>query len=308
MSIDFITTTMHGTILNIQRFSLHDGPGIRTVVYLKGCPLHCQWCSNPESIRPQRQLGYDAERCTQCMDCVKYCKYGVLRNKNGKLVVAFKNCIVCGECIDKCMEDALNIYGNETTACKVMATVEKDVKYYREASGGVTFSGGDPFYQSNFLISLLRESRKRSIHTCIETSGYAEQTAMAEAMPLTDIFLFDYKVTDPNVHLKSASKTNKKIIDNLHFLSDGGSKIILRCILIPGVNDNTHHFRAITKLSNELQGIIQTDLIPYHDFARTKYSKIGEEYHLSQKSVPAEQARKWLNQLQSMGCNNVGIQ
>jgi len=299
---------MHGTILNIQRFSLHDGPGIRTVVYLKGCPLHCQWCSNPESIRPEKQLGYDLGKCTQCMDCVEYCKYDALRNNNGNLEVVFRNCTACGECIDNCLVDALNIYGNTTTAREVMTTVERDVKYYRETAGGVTFSGGEPFYQKEFLVSLLRESKERNIHTCIETSGYAEQADLADALPLTDIFLFDYKVTDPNVHLKTTRKSNKKIIDNLHFLSDRGAKIILRCIVIPGINDNTQHFRAITKLSNELQGIMQTDLIPYHDFARSKYPKIGEEYLLSQKAVSAEQAQRWLQKLQTMGCKNVSIQ
>jgi glycyl-radical enzyme activating protein len=298
---------MHGTTLNIQRFSLHDGPGIRTVVYLKGCPLHCQWCSNPESIRPEKQLGYDVGRCTQCMDCVTFCRYDALRIQNGTLQVYFRDCTACGECIDQCLVDALTIYGNDTSVADVMAAVERDSKYYRESGGGVTFSGGEPFFQKAFLVALLRASKERNIHTCIETSGYAEQADLAEALPYTDIFLFDYKITDPNVHLKSTRKSNLKIIENLHFLSNKGAKIILRCIIIPGINDNTNHFRAIAKLSNELKSVIQTDIIPYHDFARSKYPQIGEEYQLTQKSVPGEQAERWLKQLLAMGCRNVKI-
>ena len=292
-----------GNILNIQRFSLHDGPGIRTTVFLKGCPLRCIWCSNPESQKDEPQLGYNVNTCTQCLDCISVCAYGALSEKNGRLEVDFGRCTACGKCLEVCIPESLKIYGWVGTSDEIMQEVEKDILYYQHSGGGMTLSGGDPMWQVDFSLELLFLAWKKGIHTCVETAGYATRQDFDRFLPVTGLFLFDYKLTDDYYHKRYTGKSNELIIDNLYYIDSKGADIVLRCIIIPGINDNREHFRAITKLSHKLNNLKAVEVIPYHDFGREKYEQTGlGKYPLEEKTVPHEKAILWVQELSDMGC------
>ena len=292
-----------GNILNIQRFSLHDGPGIRTTVFLKGCPLRCAWCSNPESQLDEPQLGYNARTCTQCFDCTGVCAYGALKVKNGKLVVDRDKCTACGRCLEMCMPGSLKIYGRVGTAEEIIREVIKDKVYYERSGGGLTLSGGDPMWQVEFSREILLLAKENGIRTCIETAGYADREDFDRVIPVTDLFLYDYKITDDFFHRRYTKKSNQAIIENLHYLDSLNANIVLRCIIIPGINDNEEHFKAITRLSLDLDNIHAVEVIPYHDFGREKYEQIGfGKYPLEEKTVSHEQALLWVSKLMRIGC------
>jgi len=297
-----------GNILNIQRFSLHDGPGIRTTVFLKGCPLRCAWCSNPESQKDDPQLGYNANSCTQCMDCREVCGFDVFGARRGMLSVDFDQCTACGNCLEVCLPGSLKIYGWVGTTGEIIREVLKDKLYYDRSGGGLTLSGGDPMWQVDFSKEILTMAKDEGIHTCIETAGYATREEFDRVIPFTDLFLYDYKLTDDYYHERYTGKSNRTIIENLHYLNDLGSRIVLRCIIIPNINNNKKHFQAITKLSQELNSVEVVEVIPYHDFGRNKYEEIGfGEYQLEEKTVPAEQASLWVKELNEMGCEKVRL-
>ncbi len=182
---------MHGTIFDIQKSALHDGPGIRTVVFLKGCPLRCTWCSNPESQSFSIQLGYDAEKCQHCLDCALVCPTGALTSQNNRLLVDVSTCNGCGVCLNECAQDALKLYGWQTDVKTVMDEVEKDRAFFKRSGGGLTLSGGEPLAQPTFAKALLEEAQKRGIHTCVETSGFCNPHVLESVLPFVDMFLFD---------------------------------------------------------------------------------------------------------------------
>jgi pyruvate formate lyase activating enzyme len=199
------------------------------------------------------------------------------------------------------------MYGEEKTAIEIMDIVEKDKNYYSKSGGGVTFTGGEPFYQFEFLMELLTEAKSRGLHTCIETSGFSNLKEFAKAASLTDIFLFDYKMSGNKNYKKYTGVPNDLILRNLEHLNKIEAKVILRCIIIPEINDNMKHFHSITRLTKQYPNIIETHILPYHDFARNKYEQLGMSYSLEQTSVQHEQAEKWLEQIRSTGCENVKL-
>jgi pyruvate formate lyase activating enzyme len=296
-----------GTVLEIQRFALHDGPGIRTAVFLKGCPLRCAWCCNPESQAMQPQLSYAADKCVLCPCCAKACPSGVFSNGSEKrLHIDFSACALCGQCVDECPHGALRILGTVSSTDAVMAEVLKDRSYYESSRGGISLSGGEPTCQLSFAVDLLERSRKEGLHTCFETSGYAPQSVFEALLPLVDLFLFDYKLTGNMSHQKYAGVGQDLILANLDFLYRKKAAMLLRCPIIPGINDTNDHFEAIVRLSRKYPAFEGIELMPYHDYGVPKYRQIGRTgYPITAATVSRDQKSRLQQQLIGMGCKNL---
>lgn len=297
---------MKGIIFDIQRFALHDGPGIRTVVFLKGCLFRCVWCCNPESQSRQPQLAFVEEDCVNCGECSKVCDRNVFTSFFGRLRVRHDRCDACGKCIDVCTRKALKIYGQEVTSDEIIAEVLKDRSYYEQSGGGVTFSGGDPLHQFGFLTELLEKSKAEGLDTCVESEGLGSVRQFEELLPLVDTFYYDYKMTDPAVHRKYTGHDNEGVIENLKYLCTHGADVVLRCIIVPGVNDNAAHFRAIAGLGNEFKAIRRIEVFGYHYFGAFKYRRLGMKYGMKGKrSVEPAQVDEWISEIRKYGCDKI---
>jgi pyruvate formate lyase activating enzyme len=300
---------MQGIIFDIQRFALHDGPGIRTTVFLKGCPLVCKWCCNPESQELKEQLAYDSTKCQDSLECVPVCKPGAHRSLFRYHRFNRSACTSCGDCAAVCGNNALKFYGYRKTSDEIIAEVVKDRDYFRNSDGGLTLSGGEPLHQIQFAVEILKKAKTEKIHTCIETSGFAERDKIEDIAPYTDLFLYDYKMTDEKQHLKYTGVSNQKIIENLALLADLKKEIILRCILITGVNDNEQHLRAIAGLSNKYANISKVELMLYHDYGSHKFAPLGMEYwpDAPPGSTPKSKGEEWLSAIKRFGGKNIFI-
>lgn len=291
-------------IFDLQRFALHDGPGIRTTVFLKGCPLDCIWCHNPESKNRKPQLGFREKQCIYCGKCQVVCPINVHQvDGEGEHKIDFENCIQCGKCVEACAPKALKIFGENISIQEIMNVVKKDKDYYNRSGGGLTVSGGEPMLQFEGLLELLKQAKKEGIHTCLDTSGYASTKRYLEIAEYVDLFLFDYKMTDPMEHKRYIGVDNELIIANLEALCKQNNKMILRCPIIPGMNDNEKHYRAITEYSQRYEAIEQVNLMVYHDMAKGKVAQIGETYELSGIATVNEEEKKEIyNQVKACGC------
>lgn len=297
---------MQGSIFDIQTSALHDGPGIRTTVFLKGCPLRCTWCSNPESFSLESTLSWKQESCVDCLSCTKVCESGSLTAPKGKLVVQQKLCTGCGKCLEVCPEDALKLFGYRERADEIIRLVARDKAYFYNSGGGITLSGGEAMMQADFCLDLLKESKKQGLHTCMETSGYARQEEFSRMLPHTDLFLFDYKATGVSKHRDLTGQSNELILENLEYLNRCGAKIILRCPLIPGVNDTQEHLQAITRISAKLEQIIEVELLPYHNYGEHKYEQTGRSAPCKGiAAVKPDKVKQWEKTLDSMGCKKL---
>ena len=290
--------TMVGTILSIERCSLHDGPGLRTTVFLKGCPLKCLWCHNPESLSFKPELYYFEERCTQCGKCGDMCSAHTFDQNTHQ--INRQNCNACGKCVTACPNAAFEIKGCLQTVQEVMDIVEKDKRFYDNSGGGLTISGGEPFSQFNFTLELLKQAKNAGIHTCIETSGQTSTENILAVVPFTDLFLFDFKESDDTRHKEYTGLSQAQILKNLHAVNNADAKIILRCPIIPGCNNRTEHFATISKLANELNNIIAVNIMPYHPMGASKATRIGVEYKIDNATFPTEEEiTNWLSEVQS---------
>lgn len=293
---------MNGRIFDIQRFSLHDGPGIRTTVFLKGCPLQCAWCCNPESQSAAFELAFDANKCTACGNCINECSQQVFVLKNGTLQVERTRCNACEGCLKSCETQALKIYGSQSDVGEVIEEVLKDKAYYETSGGGLTISGGECMMQPKFVLNLLKKAKAHNIHTCIETCGLAKQKNYEQIFPYTDLFLFDFKITDDSLHQHYTGQSNRLILSNLRFLSSMGADIILRCPIVPNINDTIAHFNNIAMLYHELN-IQHIEVMPYHNFGAHKYTQLGlPKPDLPTKAVGQELADHWRSLLIEKGC------
>lgn len=279
-----------GIIFDIKRFSTHDGPGIRTTVFFKGCPLACLWCHNPESQDRAPQIMLRPARCIACGACVNECARGAITwNGNG----VFTNralCTSCGVCTLACAAEARELVGRTATTAEIMAEVIRDLAFYDESGGGVTFSGGEPLLQPDFLLDLLRACKRQEIHTAVDTSGAAPWAALAEIAPFVDLFLYDLKLIDAARHKAATGGGNRLILDNLRRLAANGAAIQLRVALIPGQNDDQPNLRATAAFAAQLPGLRGLSLLPYHETARDKYDRLGLTYPLAHTAVPTETA------------------
>lgn len=297
---------MEGVVFDIQKFSLHDGPGIRTTVFLKGCPLRCRWCSNPESFEREVGLGYLEERCVACFSCVDACAFGALKAGDEGLLVDHAACTACGLCINECPEDALKLFGSTSSAEAILAEVGKDRAYYDHSGGGLTLSGGEVLSQAAFARELLQLAKGEGLHTCVETSGHGKQEDLEQLLPLVDLFLFDFKATGEDVHRSLTGVDGKRVLSNLEFLNDRGARIHLRCPLIPGLNDHEAHLQAIASLSRNMGAIERVELLPYHNFGEHKYRQLGMKAARTAWPKPdPEEILAWEEALLTFGCRKL---
>ncbi|WP_028585886.1 glycyl-radical enzyme activating protein [Desulfogranum mediterraneum] len=275
---------IRGTIFAIKRYALHDGPNIRTTVFLKGCPLACSWCHNPEGLAPQPHPLWSGDRCLGCHSCIRACPRQALQFQAGSIRRDPDQCDGCGECARICPARAHEMAGWQSTVEEVMAEVEKDRPFFDQSGGGVTFSGGEPLLQPRFLLALLEAAGEEEIHRVVDTSGYAPREVLARIAPHTDLFLFDLKHLDPAAHRRHTGVDNGGILENLHFLASHRYPLRIRVPLIPGINDDPDHIRRLGELVAALPGVDAIDLLPYHHSATAKYRKLNIPY-------PQEQLR-----------------
>ncbi len=300
--------TVTGVVVDINRFSLHDGPGIRTTVFLKGCPLSCKWCHNPEAILHRPQLSFNPEKCADCFLCVEACKAGVHSVVAGKHHVDFARCEISGDCVAACPNEALSIIGKNMTVDEVMAVVMRDKDYYASSGGGITVSGGEPMTQFEFTRALLTASKAAGLHTTLETCGHVQADHYRAILSSVDLFLYDFKETDPGKHRFYTGAGNTVILSNLAMLYDAGARIRLRCPVIPGFNDTGDHFRGIRDLSRRYPRLECIEIMPYHNIGLDKARKIGTETHyLNLKTTERETRDRWLEHLSALGCTNVSV-
>lgn len=294
-------------VFDLQRFALHDGPGIRTTVFLKGCPLDCAWCHNPESKDPAPQLGFLEKNCVSCRRCQNVCPRMVHSfDSEGHHHVDFDRCIRCGACVRACLNHALKIFGTEMTPDEILQITAKDRDFYERSGGGLTVSGGEPMMQFAGLRELLEQAKQERYHICLDTSGYAAAQRYREIAPYVDIFLFDYKLTDPNAHKVYTGVEQQLILENLDMLCALGKRVFLRCPIIPGINTNEAHYRAIAALSQKYPAIEQVNLMMYHDMAKGKAPQIGTQYALAAVKTMDEASKAHVyEQVQAAGCQKL---
>jgi pyruvate formate lyase activating enzyme len=279
-----------GTIFNISRYAIHDGPGIRTTVFFKGCPLSCWWCHNPESISPDHCLAVHPNRCIGCGQCVEACPNHAIAIVDGSAAADPLRCRLCLECARECPADAREIVGRTVTGDEVMAEIRKDIPFYDESGGGVTFSGGEPLMQPAFLLHLLDACGDQEIHRAVDTSGYAAREVLLEVAAKTDLFLYDLKHMDPIIHRNYTGVSNDVILDNLKSLEDAGAEVCIRFPVIPGVNDDRLNVERTGAFLQKLNRVHRIDILPYHDVMRSKYQRFGWTFRLGQVP-PAEPSR-----------------
>ena len=265
---------MKGNVFNIQRFSTNDGPGIRTTVFLKGCPLSCIWCHNPESKGGNCEILFDSEKCMMCAVCENVCKNKAHIFKENGHIYLRENCTLCKECADKCPVKALEVCGKELTADEVLTEVLKDKEFYKNSGGGITLSGGEPLMQYDFSLEILKKAKDAGINTAMETSGYCSRS-LEEIGKFVDLWLYDIKVLPEKEHIEYTGVSNKKILENLFYLDNSGAEIILRCPVIPDVNMKEEHFEGILKLLMKLKNVKAVNLEPYHPLGIDKAKKAG---------------------------------
>lgn len=254
-----------GIIFDIKRYAIHDGPGIRTAVFLKGCPLNCLWCHNPQSISPKLETAFYKDRCVSCGRCDEGCRFG-----------------------------ARQMIGRTVTVGDVMQTVRKDAAYYANSGGGLTVSGGEPLMQPHFTLGLLQAAREEGIHTCLDTSGYASFDILKPLIPYTDLFLFDIKETDDQKHREYTGVGNQLIFENLRRLDEESAELVIRCPIVPGLNDRPDHFEGIRQLMSSLRHVKKVEINPFHPYGADMAAALGREYPLRGVEAPApETVREW---------------
>ena len=283
------TALESGVVFDIKKFSIHDGPGIRTTVFLKGCPLTCGWCHNPESQVLGRERVYRENRCIRCGACLVACAQGAITWVEGGPVTDREKCTLCGSCVEACYAEAREIVGREMTEAEVMAEVERDVAFYDESGGGVTFSGGEPLMQPDFLLALLQACRQQAIHTALDTCGHAAWETLDRVRNVVNLFLYDLKLVDRERHRLLTGVSNELILGNLQALSGLGHDIILRVPIIPGVNDDQENMGAIGDLAATLPSLRRVDLLPYHPAAVDKYGRLERTYAYPALRPPTEE-------------------
>ena len=271
---------MQAMVTNIQGYSIHDGAGIRTIVFFKGCTLACHWCSNPEGISPLPEIGLIKTLCTKCGKCADVCpQEALIVEKDSFPLIDRQRCTGCGECIPACIYNALVLYGKQMSIQEVFAEVSRDSMFFQASGGGVTASGGEPLYQSEFVYALFNQCHQSGIHTCLETSGNADSSALRKVLSAADYVLFDLKHLNSSLHRKFTGKPNNLVLENASILVESGVEFLFRMPLIPGINDSSKNVREtadfLKGLGNRAHRI---ELLPYHRLGESKYEALDRLY------------------------------
>lgn len=273
-----------GITFNIQKFSIHDGPGIRTTVFLKGCPLRCQWCSNPESQLEDIQILYDQSKCVHCLNCIKQCKKNAISYNNNKIQIDFHKCVGCLQCVHSCMQNALSHEGEYKDVQEIVNICLQDIDFYEESQGGVTISGGEGMSQPRFVEALVKSLKEHHIHVAIETTGYIQEDTFSKLAPMFDLLLFDVKHYDSNKHYQGTGVHNELIINNLKWAIHHGIEVLPRIPVIPDFNSSLEDAKGIADLLLSI-GINKVQLLPFHQFGERKYELLNRDYLLKNKKA-----------------------
>ncbi len=285
-----------GLVFDLKKFAIHDGPGIRTTVFLKGCPLHCLWCHNPESQSREPEISFVPSKCIGCGWCFRSCPAHCHVMRDGKHVFDRTNCVRCGICVRECYAQALELVGKPMTVEEVLTEVLKDRPFYEHSGGGMTISGGEPMAQYDFTRELLERAKQEGLHNCLDTSGFALWRQYEKLLPSVDIFLYDLKATDPARHMELTGVPLEPILRNLEALDAAGAETILRCPLVPGVNDDDAHLLAVAAIAEKLRHVREITLHPYHPLGESKLERMG--YQAKWQGgvfAPEETVRHWLD-------------
>ena len=285
---------MKGMVSDIQRFSLHDGPGIRTTVFLKGCNLRCRWCHNPESLSPERQLQFLPAKCIGCGACLEACPRGVHGLADGRRTLRRDRCAACGACTEICYAGALVLVGREMTAEEVLAEVLPDRSYYRNSGGGVTLSGGEPLAQADFCQEVLTRCRAEGIHTAVETNLAWPADRITGLLDALDLVMADLKLISPAAHERWTGAPNEQILANARRLAGEPVDLIVRTPVVPGVNDTPEEIGRIADVIRGFENLLYYELLPYHPLGAGKYESFGMDYTLSGVTRPSDEAMRAL--------------
>jgi pyruvate formate lyase activating enzyme len=276
-----------GLVFNIQKFSMQDGPGIRTTVFLKGCPLCCAWCHNPEGRSPEREIIFNEDRCLVCGQCRDVCPQARGAAGEGPLPLRSEQCDLCAACTDACPTEARQMMGRERTVPEVMTEVLQDRIFYDDSSGGVSFSGGEPLMQPQFLRALLEACNSAGLHTAVDTCGYASRDHLLAMVPYTHLFLFDLKLMDDARHRHYTGVSNEIILANLKALDQVHDQVWIRMPLIPGVNDRPGDVEAIARFAASIRAVRQVNVLPYHKTGLQKFRRLGLDDALGTVEPPS---------------------
>jgi len=275
-----------GIIFDIKRFAVHDGPGIRTTVFFKGCPLRCLWCHNPESIKKQRQIVFFENKCIGCGECFKRCPNGAIEaTPQGRKYYRDK-CTLCGTCVEYCYAEATVMQGKEVSVEEVVEEVKKDMPFYENSGGGVTLSGGEPTMQPEFCIAILRQCKEADMHTTLDTSGYVKWETFSKILEYVDLVLYDIKHMDALKHKEYTGVSNELILSNLKKLDELNIPIEIRMPMIPGLNDSADNLSAVAKFLSEMKNVQRAKLLPYHRLGEGKYDRLDMQYKLKEIESP----------------------
>jgi len=287
-----------GLVFDIKRFAINDGPGIRTTVFLKGCPLSCIWCHNPESRSPKPDKMYSAAKCIGCQKCVEVCSKDACTLTADGIVTNKDLCIVCGDCADNCPTKATEISGHPESVENIMRILENEIAFFDESGGGVTFSGGEPLMFPNFLIMLLDACGDKGIHRTVDTSGFTKMETILDVAKRTDLFLYDLKMMDPIKHKIYTGVSTEIILHNLIELAESGANIQIRIPLIKDINDSEEDIIEAAMFINKLAGEKKhVELLAYHNIAEHKHQKLGQEYNSNGLAAPSSEKLKEISSI-----------
>ena len=280
-------TEKTGLIFDIKKFAVHDGPGIRTTVFFKGCPLSCWWCHNPEAMSPKPELVLFENKCIGIGSCFEVCPHDAHEMlPDGSRVYHRDLCLLCGDCVEACYAEALVMEGREVTVDEVMAELRKDIPFYENSDGGITLSGGEPTFQHEFVLALLKQCKAEGLHTTLDTAGQTSWRIFEKLLPYVDLVLYDLKQIDDRKHKEYTGVSNRMILDNLTRIGASGVAIIIRMPIIPGLNDAREDIEGAARFLSEIPGIRHVDLLPYHKLGESKHARLGHDYRLAHLESP----------------------